>query len=181
MHPDQRVYNMILTSRIFGNSTHTYALLGHENGKGWNLLGGKANHNETYEQAASRELFEESGKYYDIKSYKYWQNLKYYEHPKHRVYIHPPQSLVGSICNIQKLNDATKMCMNDPTLPHDYKEMHRYQLVKLSDLINLANSQHKKGEDTFCNHPSEKDPMRIDGWMLFTLARANISELLKYA
>ena len=76
MHPDQRVYNMILTSRTFCNSTHTYALLGHENGKGWNLLGGKVDGKETYEEAASRELKEESGKYYDIDP-SYWKNLPY--------------------------------------------------------------------------------------------------------
>jgi len=42
MHPDQRVYNMILCKKSFGQTKDvTYALLGYENGKTWNLLGGK--------------------------------------------------------------------------------------------------------------------------------------------
>ena len=119
------------------------------------------------------------------------------EYTKHRVYIHAPQSQVGMKCIIGKLNDATTKCINDHSLSHDFKEMHRYQLIKLSDLIDLAKVQGVNTDRTYksdlaqaqdlsnknyCSykHPSEKDPMRIDEWMLFTIKHANISELLKY-
>lgn len=180
MHPDQRVYNMILTKRTFGtgNGTHTYALLGYENGKQWNLLGGKRDGNETYEQAAARELYEESGmllnKQHDS---NYWHNRPYYEYTKHRVYIHEPGSLD---INIQKLNEASYKCRYNPSLPHDFKEMHRYQLIKLSDLLDLVKSQVERGKDTSYDHPTEREPMIINGWLLFTLKNADTRELLKY-
>jgi len=178
-HPDQRIYNLILTNRTFGNFTHTYALLGFENGQTWNLLGGKADPNETYEQAAARELYEESGMYYKMDP-SYWNNLPYYEHTKHRVYIHAPTSQVGSTCIIEKLNSATTKCINDRSLSHDFKEMHRYQLIKLSDLIKLSNAQYIDDKTSLYRHPTEKEHMRIDTWLLFTLKHADKTELLKY-
>lgn len=178
MHPDQRVYNMILTKRTFGNVTHTYALLGYENGQQWNLLGGKRDENETYEQAGSRELYEESGLLLDKRGdHSYWNSRPYYEYTKHRVYIHEPGSLD---INIEKLNKATNDCRNNPNLRHEYKEMHRYQLIKLSDLVSLSKSKGSSGEHATYNHPTERQPMTINGWMLFTIKNANISELLKY-
>lgn len=178
MHPDQRVYNMILTKRTFGNVTHTYALLGFENGMQWNLLGGKQDQGEKNEDAAARELYEESGMILDKRNDKqYWSNRPYYEYTKHKVYVHEPGSLD---INIQKLNTGAESCMRNRYLKHDFKEMHRYQLVKLLDLIELTKLQHVKGDDTYYKHPTEKEPMKINGWMLYTLKHANISELLKY-
>lgn len=171
MHPDQRVYNMILTERAFGGGkSNTYALLGFENGESWNLLGGKQDVHDVYnEVAAARELYEESGKLLDKRNdYNYWKNRPYYEYTKHKVFIHEP----GSIdINIEKLNKATKLCINDKSLSHDYKEMHRYQLIKLSDLIKLTESK-----TSIYNHPTETE-MKINEWLLFTLKNADKSHL----
>jgi len=65
-------------------------------------------------------------------------------------------------------------------LTHDFKEMHRYQIIKLSDLIDLANSQISNGQNCFYKHFSEKEPMEIDGWMLFSLKNSGNSKLIQF-
>lgn len=175
---NNRVYNLILTKRQFGKVEHTYVLLGFENGETWNLLGGQQDpEDKNSEAAAARELYEESGMFFDKRNDSaYWYNLSFYEHTIHKVFIHPHTLN----CDIQKLNLATKACRENKNLTHDYKEMWRYQIVKLSDLINLANSQTTKGQNGIYNHPSEKEPMKIDGWMLFTLKNADKAVFSKY-
>jgi hypothetical protein len=177
---DQRVYNMILCKKSFGQSKDiTYALLGYENGKTWNLLGGKQDDTDkTSEDAGARELYEESGKFFDKQNDpNYWGKLQTYSHTKHLVFIHPSGYLD---CNIAKLNEATKLCSLDTSLTHDFKEMHRYQIIKLIDLINLADSQKSRGEFCKYKHPQEKEPMVIDGWLLHSLKSAGKSKLSQF-
>ena len=180
MNPDQRVYNMILTKKSFGKSLDvTYALLGFENGKTWNLLGGKQDPGDkTSKHAAARELYEESGTFFDKQSDEaYWNKLPCYEHTKHLVFIHLPGMLD---CNINKLNEATKLCIANKSLTHDFKEMYRYQLIKLADLIKLAHSQIVNGKNGYYKHSCEESPMEIDGWMLFSLKNAGTIGLLGF-
>lgn len=174
----QRVYNMILTKRAFNGKESTYALLGYENGQTWNLLGGKQDPNEDMYVACARELYEESGKYYDKRNNtNYIMGLPRYGHGAHKVFIHKPGNLD---CNIAKLNEATRQCRDDKSLPHDYKEMYRYQLVKLEDLISLAEQQSSTTNPSSYIHPQEDYPMKVDQWLLYTIKKSGVKKLRAY-
>jgi len=172
-----RAYNMILTERTFGQQTHNYVLLGLENGTTWNLLGGKKEQGDKSRGVtAARELFEESAMQFDKRGdINYWSRLPSYEWGKHKVFIHDPKNLTVRVAD---LNKAAKNVLNS-NLPHDYKEMHRYQLIKLNDLIALAQAQVNNGQDGYYAHPNEKN-MMIDGWLLFTLKNADLNALRQY-
>lgn len=148
---DDRAYNLILVDRTFGNTGHCYVLLGLEEGKTWNLLGGKREITDKNRGiTAARELFEESAMQLDKRGdVAYWTGLSFYEFGKHKVFIHDPKNLD---IKVQKLNDAAKKVLANKNLPHQFKEMHRYQLVKLTDLVALANNQTKDGQVGFYKH-----------------------------
>lgn len=176
-----RAYNMILVDRDFANNGnhHCYALLGLERATGrWTLLGGKIDGHETAIGGGARELCEESSRVYDFTSQQfstYWNSLPTYEYGKHKVFVHG-QTLS---CDIQKLNKAATDILNT-NWPHDYKEIKRYQLIKLNDFINLAWAQKIDGNSGFYNHPKEAKPMKIEGWVLYTLKYADKSALRNY-
>lgn len=176
---NDRAYNLILAERNFGNAVHCYVLLGLEGGKTWNLLGGKKDPTDkTRGAAAARELYEESAMLIDKRGdIPYWTSLPAYEYGKHKVFIHDPKNLD---IKIFKLNDAARQALSNKNLSHHFKEMHRYQLIKLTDLVALANNQTKDGQAGFYNHPQEQKAMMIDGWMLYTLKNANKAVLASY-
>jgi hypothetical protein len=170
-----RAYNLILHKTP--RESTTYLLLGLENGKVWNLLGGQQEPGDKNRGiTASRELYEESATIFDKRGdVKYWERLKSYEHTIHKVFIHPPGELD---CDLLKLNVAAKKCREDTTLPHDFKEMHRYTLVKFKDILELALQQKTKGYNGTLQNGREH--MIIDGWMLYTLQKADKTDLMKY-
>jgi hypothetical protein len=165
-----RAYNLVLTDRTFNNRTHCYVLVGLEiSTKHWTLLGGKVDNNETLQVAAARELYEESCATIDKRNDTvYWVNLPFYEFGGHRVYVHRPGSIDVNINNLN--NAATNIQKSNK--PHDFKEMSRYQLVRLTDFANLR--------DKIYNHPTEKESMEFDGYIIYTLTRANLSVLDPY-
>jgi NUDIX domain len=174
----QRTYNMILTKRSFNGKETTYALLGYENGQTWNLLGGKQDPGEDQYQAVARELYKESGKYFDKRNHQaYLMGLDQYKHGAHTVFIHPPGNLD---CNISRLNEATNKCRNNKSLRHDFKEMHRYQLIKLEDLIDLAEKQTDTSGPSSYKYSQETSPMLIDQWLLYTIKRSGVKKLRAY-
>lgn len=178
---DDRAYNMILTDRAFDNQTHCYVLLGLENNGIWNLLGGKKDKNDkTHGVTAARALYEESAQLLNkVDDVNYWSHLSSYEWGKHKVFIHDPKNLD---INISKLNDAVKKVLVDKNLPDSYKEISRYQLIRLTDLFRLTNGrgQSTKEEAGLHYHPKEPQPMKIDGWLLDTLKNANVKDLVPY-
>ncbi|MBA3815467.1 MAG: NUDIX hydrolase [Parachlamydiaceae bacterium] len=174
-----RAYNMILTERTFGPTTHCYALLGKERAtNSWNLLGGKKEiGDKTRGVTACRELFEESCPHFDKRgNVGYWQGLSSYEFEKHKVFIHNPGNLS---VKIDQLNKTAQQAIKNTSLPYCYKEMSEYTLIKLSDLISLANGQKVKGNNEAYSHPKNGN-INIDGWLLYTLKNANISSLNSY-
>lgn len=179
MNVTNRAYNLVLREENFGHADHIYVLLGLENGKTWNLLGGKQDPSEkTRGITAARELYEESGKFFDKrKNKKYWEKLSSYEWGDHKVFIHKPGDLPFKI---SKLDAAAKACINNPNLPHDYKEMHRYQLIRLTDLVALADAQTVKGANGYFKHNHESNIMEIDGWLLYTLKNADRNSINDY-
>ncbi|MBA3238043.1 MAG: hypothetical protein H0T62_06795 [Parachlamydiaceae bacterium] len=175
---NHRAYNMILTKRHFGIYVHNYALLGLEKNS-WNFLGGKKDSQDKNRGVtAARELYEESSMVLDIRhDIKYLQGCSFYEFGSHKVFIHEPGNLVIS-CS--ELNAAAIKAINNKYLPHDYKEMSRYQLIKVSDLVSLAEAQTHDGAPGYYNHPEESKTMKIDGWLLYTLKNAGTEILQPY-
>lgn len=172
MQPN-RVYNLILTERTFGDQTHCYALVGLEIATNhWTLLGGKVDNNETLYEAAARELYEESSATIDKRNdHAYWNSLPFYEFGGHKVFVHKP----GSIdVNITNLNNAA-INIQKTNKPHDYKEMARYQLLRLTNFVDSTNLR----KNSFY-HSKEKQPMIFDGYIIYTLTKANISVLNMY-
>jgi 8-oxo-dGTP pyrophosphatase MutT (NUDIX family) len=169
---------MIMTERHFGIYVHNYALLGLEKNS-WNLLGGKKDpQDKNRGVTAARELYEESGMVLDKRhNTNYWQGRAFYEFGSHKVFIHEPGNLFIS-CS--ELNAAAIKAINNKKLPHDYKEMSRYQLVKVTDLVSLAQTQIHDGAPGYYNHPDESKPMKIDGWLLYTLKNAGTEILETY-
>lgn len=175
----QRAYNMILTERTFNHQTHCYALLGLERSSGqWNLLGGKRDPSDiTRGSTAARELYEESGMALDKRGDRaYWSSLPAYEFEEHKVFVHQPGNLP---VRIKTLNYAGQKAIANRRLKHDYKEMSEYTLIKLQDLIDLSQQQHKRGSPGTYHH-YEKGPIQIDGWLLYTLKNGNINALNAY-
>lgn len=177
---NQRAYNFIMTERHFGNFTHNYALLGLERASNsWNLLGGKKDpQDKNRGVTAARELYEESAMVLDKRNdANYWHWLPCYEFGSHKVFIHEPGNLFISCA---ELDAAALKAINNKNLPHDFKEMGRYQLIKVSDLVLLAQAQTYDGEPGYYNHSQEKSPMEIDGWLLYTLKQGGIAILQPY-
>lgn len=57
--------------------------------------------------------------------------------------------------------------------------MSEFELVKLTDLLDLAQSQKNKGENLDYTHPIY-GKMTIDGWVLYTLKNADLKDLKKF-
>jgi 8-oxo-dGTP pyrophosphatase MutT (NUDIX family) len=177
---NQRAYNLIMTERHFGIFLHNYALLGLEKASNsWNFLGGKKDpQDKNRGVTAARELYEESGMVLDKRhNTKYWYGRPFYEFGSHIVFIHEPGNLFIS-CS--ELNAAAIKAISNKKLPHDYKEMTRYQLIKIADLVSLAQAQTKDGAHDYYSHPQEHQIMKIDGWLLYTLKYAGTEILQPY-
>ena len=168
----ERAYNLILVNTPNGY----YALLGLENGLVWNLLGGQRERGDpTRYVTAARELYEESVGLIDKRfDDDYWCSLSSYEYGKHKVFIHGTLNI-----DINQLNHAAQAVSNNRDIAREFKEMHRFQFIKLIDLCNLTNCQLARGQHVMCTHPHEKH-MIVDGWLIYTLKNANKSALEKY-
>ncbi len=176
---NERAYNMILTEKTFSYKTHCYVLLGLDKNGTWNLLGGmRESIDKNNGITAARELYEESGTLIDKRGdVAYWSSLPFYEWGKHKVFIHDPKNLN---INVSKLTEAAKRALADKNLPYSYREITRYQLIKLIDLVDLADAQSIKGQSGFYNHSQESNAMKIDGWLLYTLKYADKAALRPY-
>lgn len=172
--PVHRAYNMIITERQFGPSKHAYALLGYEAAsQSWNLLGGQQDPQDpTRGATAARELYEESAMMLDKRGdVNYWKKLPFYEYGSHKVFIHGGTL---PVC-IKILNTAAMHALNNSQLPRAYKEMTKYQLVKLTDLVAMATA----GTHNIISHPME-GPMAINQWVLYTLKKSDTTALRPY-
>ncbi len=175
MEPKNRVYNMILTKRTFGGETHNYCLMGFERySKTWVFLGGAQEPQDASKrQTAARELYEESSCVIDKRNdYDYWSHLAFYQTRYHTIFIHNQIPI-----EIYKLNAAAKKVYQNKNLPFDYKEMEKYQLVKLIDLLQMA--WHPVRGNLY-KHPKE-NLMKINGYVLKALSTADTELMHAYA
>ena len=174
---NKRVYNIVLFPSNGKKETHI--LLGHENGKKWNILGGKQDpEDETYYVTAAKRLYEISGKYFDKRDNtrvcydKYWLRLSRFIDTHHTVFIHDDLH-----CDISKLNEAVSKYRVDSSVKviNDYKS---FRLVKLEDLINLAETQIEADEDMVLKSP--EGDLIIDSWLLFYLSHIDLEIMCDY-
>jgi 8-oxo-dGTP pyrophosphatase MutT (NUDIX family) len=181
-------YVMMLEERTFGQTPHVYVVLGQDRKSGkWNLPGGNQEQGDpTRAAAAARELKEETGGLVDrTGDVPFWSNLKSYEHGAHKVFIFEP----GTNAVPVKTLDATVAAnAQNKKLHYTLREMKAYELVKLMDLIALANNQPDRVQNNTGKYDAppaldyqhaKRGKMKLDEWMLFTLKSANVHSVLK--
>ena len=166
-----RVYNMILIDKTF-KEKHCFALLGLEKSTNcWTLLGGKIDPTNSFEENAARHLYIKSG----MLLKHHCKDLKSYTFGAHKVFIHTPGNMIFSV---EELNINIKKIIKNKQLSDEYKEISRFQIIKVTDLMTLA-KQSIKGHSAAYIHAKEPKPMIIDGWLLYTLKHST-EEMLNY-